>query len=109
MIMATGPNNLQGISAADDVGTVRSRHGRTIAILGLFVGAFPSCLVLYWLGEAFIEFSGSPTTSWRPLLLVMYGMGLSVLNAVGCIPFPLMAERFGTRADAELALRCLYF
>jgi hypothetical protein len=85
----------------------RSRLGRTIAVLGLFVATVPSCIVLYWLVQAFLALSGSPTTSYRPILGV-YGLGLTILNAVACFPFPLLAERFGTKADGELALHGLY-
>ena len=64
--------------------------------------------MLYWLAQHFLAIHGSPTTSYRPVIWV-YGLGLSIANCVVCLPFPLLAERFGTKADGELALCAMYF
>ena len=92
----------------DDSRSTRRRLGRGISVLSFFVAAIPSCVMLYWLAQHFLALYGSPTTSYRPIIWV-YGLGLSFLNGVVCLPFPLLAERLGTKADGEFALRSMYF
>jgi hypothetical protein len=91
-----------------DSGQTRRRLGRVISVLSFFVAAIPSCVMLYWLGQHFLALYGSPTTSYRPIIWV-YGLGLSVVNGILSLPFPLLAERLGTKADGELALLSMFF
>lgn len=81
--------------------------GNVIAIISFPVAAIPTLVMMYWLSQHFFALYGSPTTSYRPIIWV-FGFGLSFLDMIIVVPFPLLAERFGSKADGELALRCMW-
>ena len=78
-----------------------SRWSRAVACAFLCIAALPTCLMLYWLSQHFIALYGSPTQSYRPII-VGVGMAITLLTFVLGTPLLLIIKQFIGSSEHEL-------